>query len=126
MTHHLMAKQRGVTLLGFLFGLIIAGIFAFIAMRLFPVYTEFMSVKSDMQEIADTPGSASLGLADVRKSLEKRFYISYVESVNLKDNVTLTKVGNVNQLKIAYEVRRPMAYNLDFVAKFEHMVELNK
>lgn len=122
----MMSKQRGVTLLGFLMGLIIAGIFAFMAMRLFPVYSEYMSVKSDMQQIADTPGSASLGLADVRKSLEKRFYISYVDNVDLKNNVTLTKVGNVNQLTIAYEVRRPMAYNVDFVAKFEHMVELNK
>lgn len=119
-------KQQGITLLGFLMGLIVVGFFAFIAMRLFPVYSEYMSVKSDMQQIADQPGSAGMGLREVQSALEKRFYISYVENVNLKEHVKLTKVGNVNQLTIAYEVRKPMMYNLDFVAKFDHTVELNK
>ena len=119
-------RQSGITLLGFLMGLIVVGIFAFVGMRLFPVYTEYMSVKGDMQEIADQPNSSKQGLAEVRKALEKRFYISYVENVNIKDNVSLTKVGNINVLKIAYEVRKPMAYNLDFVAKFEHSVEMTK
>lgn len=119
-------KQQGITFLGFLFGLIIAGVFAFIAMRLFPVYTEAMSVHSDMKEVAAQPGSAKIGIAEVRKSLEKRFYISYVDNVNLKNDVTLTKEGNTNMLRIAYEVRKPMAYNLDFVAKFDYTVEMNK
>lgn len=119
-------KQHGITLLGFLMVLIVVGIFAFVGMRLFPVYSEYMSVKSDMQQIADEPGSANKNLFEVQKSLEKRFYISYVENVNIKEHVKLVKVGNVNQLTVAYEVRKPLAYNLDFVAKFEHMVELNK
>lgn len=119
-------KQRGITLTGFLMVLIVVGIFAFVAMRLFPVYSEYLSVKSDMQEIADQPGSSGMGLSDVRKALERRFYISYVSNVDLKKHVSLTKVGNVNQLTIAYEVRRPMAYNLDFVAKFDHTVEMTK
>lgn len=119
-------NQNGITLLGFLMVLIVVGIFAFVAMRLFPVYTEFLSVRSDMQEVADQPGSSNQSLGDVRKALEKRFYISYVENVNLKEHVKLERTGNVQKLTVAYEVRKPLAYNLDFVAKFEHAVEMNK
>lgn len=119
-------NQHGITLLGFLIVLIVVGIFAFVAMRLFPVYTEFLSVRSDMQEVADQPGSSNISLSEVRKSLDKRFYISYVESVDLKEHVKLERTGNVQKLTVAYEVRKPLAYNLDFVAKFEHSVEMNK
>lgn len=119
-------KQRGITLLGFLMVLIVVGIFAFVAMRLFPVYSEFLSVRSDMQSVADEPGSSNRSLAEVRSQLEKRFYVSYVENVNLKEHLKLERTGNVQKMTIAYEVRKPLAYNLDFVAKFDHTVEMNK
>lgn len=43
--------QRGITLLGFLMILMIVGFFAFLVMRLFPVYSEYYSVVSAMKGV---------------------------------------------------------------------------
>jgi hypothetical protein len=54
--------------------------------------------------------------------LFRRFDISYVDSVK-PQNVKVTR-QNGYQLNVAYEVRRNLMYNLDFVAVFDKTVEL--
>jgi Tfp pilus assembly protein PilE len=117
-------KQRGLTLIGFVMVLAIAGFFAFIGMKLFPVYTEYYSVKGDMAGLAAEPGVAQMTPAEVKDKLFRRFYISYVESVK-NENVKVTRNNGYN-LSVKYEVRRPLVFNLDFIAKFEHTVDLTR
>lgn len=118
------AKQRGITLIGFVFMLAIAGFFAFLGMRLFPVYSEYYSVQSDMKGLANEPGVANMSPEKIRDLLNRRFYISYVESVK-PEHIKITRNNGYN-LRIAYEVRRPLLYNLDFVAKFDKTVQLDR
>lgn len=118
------SRQTGMTLIGFLFVLAIAGFFAFLAMRLFPVYSEYYSVVSDMKGIAAEPGVANMSPERIRDLLNRRFYISYVESVK-PEHIKITRNNGYN-LTIKYEVRRPLVYNLDFVAMFDKTVELNR
>ena len=54
----------------------------------------------------------------------RRFYISYVESVKPENVRVLRKDGYT--LNVKYEVRRPMIYNLDFVASFDKSVDLTR
>lgn len=115
-------KQDGISLVGFLVTLTLLGFFAFLAIRLFPVYSEFQSVKSDMNALAETPGAAKMSPAKLKDLLDRRFYISYVENVAGKDLIIDRKLG-VNAT-LEYEVRRPMMGNLDYVAKFKHTVKL--
>ena len=51
-------RQRGVTLIGFLFMLVIVGFFAYLAMRLIPAYTEYMGVVKSMELVKNEPNSA--------------------------------------------------------------------
>lgn len=118
------AKQRGITLIGFVFILAIAGFFAFLGMRLFPVYTEYYSVVTDMKGLAAEPGVATMSPERIRDLLDRRFYISYVESVK-PQNIKITRNNGYN-LTIKYEVRRPLLYNLDFVAMFDKTVQLDR
>ena len=115
-------KQNGISLVGFLITLTLLGFFAFVAMRLFPVYSEFQSVKSDMKALSEAPGAAKMSPAALKDALDRRFYISYVKNVAGKDLVVDRKLG-VN-ITLDYEVRRPLMGNLDFVAKFNHTVKL--
>lgn len=116
--------QRGITLLGFLMVLMVLGAVAFIFMKLFPVYSEYYSVVSDMKGLAAEPGIAQADPRLVRDKLFRRFYISYVDSVQ-QEHVKITRDKGYN-VRVAYEVRKPLAYNLDFVAKFDKTIDLSR
>jgi hypothetical protein len=118
-------RQRGITMLSFILVLAVLGFFAFTAMRLFPVYSEYYSVKQAMEAVANEPGVNTWNIRRVREMLDRRFNISYVESVK-PQHIRLTRTSGGNILTIEYEVRRNYAYNLDFVATFSHSVELTR
>ena len=116
--------QRGITLIGFVIVLSIAGFFFFIGAKLFPVYTEYYAVKGAMLKVQQTPGSARLNPEQVWNMLDKTFFTSYFDSVKRSDMQLVRQNGYF--LRIAYEVRKPLVYNLDIVAKFDHSVELGR
>ena len=50
-------KQKGMTLLGFVIVLSVVGFAAYILMKLFPMYSEYYSVRSAMKGLASEPGA---------------------------------------------------------------------
>lgn len=118
-------SQRGITLIGFLMVLILAGFFVFLGMRLVPTYVEYYSVARDMDGLAAEPGITTMGPEKIRDLLFRRFYVSYVDSVK-PQHVKLTQAGDGYDLRITYEVRKELIYNLDYVAKFDRTVELRR
>lgn len=119
------SHQRGITLLGFLVVLAVLGFFAFTAMRLFGMYQEYYSVKQAMAAVANEPGVATMDARRVRDLLDRRFNISYVDSVK-PEHIKITRTATGNLLTIDYEVRKNFAYNLDVVGKFKHSVALTR
>jgi len=120
----MVKNQRGITLMSFVFVLVVVGFFALVAMKLFPMYSEYHNLKGVMKEFAAQPNSASLTPAQVQADLGRRFNIAYVESVK-KEHIKIVRSGRGSQLNIAYEVRRPMFANLDIVGVFDHTVDLS-
>ncbi|MEO8000500.1 MAG: DUF4845 domain-containing protein [Arenimonas sp.] len=114
-----MGKQRGITLLGFIMVLAVVGVFAFVGLKLFPVYAEYYSAVSDLKASCRESDAPNASLQDMRNKLDRRFNISYVSSIDTVKNVKLIKVGDTKSININYEVRKPLIYNLDFVAKFD-------
>lgn len=123
MKGNLRQKQRGITLIGLIVVMAVVGFFAFMAMRLFPVYSEYYSVASSMKGVAAEPGVANMEPHRVRDLLARRFQISYVESVK-PEHIKITRDAKGYLLNIKYEVRGPLFYNLDFVASFDKTVDL--
>lgn len=115
--------QQGMTLMGMIMALAIAGIFIYCGMKIFPMYSEYMSVQADMEEVAKEPGIANAGKGKVLDLVYRRFNISYVENVKPEHFTLVTKPRPTLQVK--YEVRTPLAYNLDVVGRFEYSVELS-
>ena len=117
-----ISTQSGLTLTSFLIVLAVVGFFIYIGMKLFPVYTEYYSVATDMKGLAAEPGIKQKSPEEVRNLLFRRFQISYVDSVQ-PQNVKISR-QNGYKMQVAYEVRRNLMYNLDFVAVFDKTVEL--
>ncbi|GAB2999713.1 DUF4845 domain-containing protein [Arenimonas maotaiensis] len=111
--------QQGMTLISFILILALAAFFGFLAMRLFPVYSEYYSAVNDIKAVTQAAGAQNQGLPQIKDSLYRRFQISYVDNINLDKNVKLVNGPAGKTLELNYEVRKPLMYNLDFVAKFE-------
>jgi hypothetical protein len=117
--------QRGLTLLGFVIILAVVGFFAFLGMRLFPVYTEYYSVLRAMKQVQAEPGIASKTPDQIKESLDRKFNISYVTSVK-KQHMRITRAGGGYTLNIKYEVRGPLLGNLEYIASFDKTVDLSR
>src|SRR5690606_27646297 len=99
--------QQGMTLMGMIMALAIAGIFIYCGMKLSPMYSEYMSVKENMDEVAKEPGIANAGRAKVLERIYARFNISYIANVK-PDHFTLVTKPRPS-LQVKYEVRTPLA-----------------
>ena len=111
-----MRKQRGMTLLGLIFGLGALGFFGIMAAKLMPAYIEYFSVKkmmASMDQAGDTKGT----VRDIRAAFDRRNAIEDVKNVRGED-LEITKEGGETVITATWSVRVPMVYNasacLDF------------
>lgn len=118
-------KQRGMTLIGFIVVLAVAGVFVYCGMKLFPMYSEFYSVKQALEGLAAEPGISNASPAKIRDLFFRRLYISYAENVE-KKNVKIERDEGGYTIYVDYEVRKPLIGNLDVVGKFKAQQELRR
>lgn len=117
--------SRGITLLGFLILLCVAGFFAYIAMKLVPVYIEYFGVVKAMEQIKNEPGAAQKSVEEIRRDLNVKFDLQYVDEHDIPPQaIQLKREAAGPTLRIAYEKRVPFMYNIDLVASFDKSVNL--
>jgi Tfp pilus assembly major pilin PilA len=112
-------KQQGITLMSFILVLVVIGIFAVVAMNLFPVYSEGFAVRNALKSVASQPNANNMDITELQKSLQRHFDVDYVTNVMGKD-LKLIRDKKGNQIVMTYEVRKHLVYNLDFVAMFDY------
>ncbi|MBJ7573684.1 DUF4845 domain-containing protein [Luteimonas sp. MC1828] len=111
-------SQRGITLLGFVIVLGVVGLFAYVGMKLFPMYSEYYSVRSALKGLSQEPGIANTDPRKIQDLFFRRLGISYAENIKAQ-HVKITRVDNGWQMDVNYEVRKPMIANLDVVGRFD-------
>jgi Tfp pilus assembly protein PilE len=77
-------RQRGMSVIGLLIVLSLAGFLAITAMKILPMYTQFFSVKSNIESLRNENVS-SMSTVEIQKALQKRFDTGYVENILAKD-----------------------------------------
>ncbi len=119
-------KVEGITLIGFAIVLCVLGFFAYMAMRLIPMYTEYFGVVKAMEQVRQEPGAGQKSLAEIRGSLSLKFDTQYVDDATVPPSaIQLIRQGSGQTLRISYEKRVPFMYNLDLVGKFDKSVNLS-
>ncbi|MFC7301637.1 DUF4845 domain-containing protein [Cognatiluteimonas weifangensis] len=109
--------QSGMTLIGFVVVLGVVGLFAYIGMKLVPMYSEYYAVQQALKGLQAEPGIANRDPAKIQDLFFRRLYISYAENVK-PENVKLQRVDRGWSMSVDYEVRKPIIANLDVVGKF--------
>ena len=118
-------KQAGITLIGFLVVLVVVGFFGYMAMKLFPAYSEFMGVSKAMTQIA-TNGVDGKSVDDIRRDLMFKMGFQYVDDATIKPkdiNVTREPTGG-SVLSVSYDKQVHFIYNIDFLVHFAKSVPL--
>jgi hypothetical protein len=109
--------QSGMTLIGFVIVLAVVGLFAYVGMKLVPMYSEYYAVKQALKGLASEPGIADRDPAKIQDLFFRRLYISYAENVK-PENVDIKRGDNGWVMTVDYEIRKPIIGNLDVVGKF--------
>lgn len=120
-----MKKQQGITLIGFLFVLAIAGFFAYAAMKLVPAYTEYMGVVKAMKAVAAEPDLATKSPEEIMRDLSFKGSFQYVDDKTFSpDSVHIKNGPGGGTLQVKYDKDIPFIYNIDFLLHFEKTVPL--
>ena len=110
-------KQSGLTFIGFVIVLAVAGLFIYVGMKLVPMYTEYYSVKKALASLANEDNIANRSAPDIKERLFKRLYMSYALDIK-KEHVKIERYETSWNVIVDYETRRPLIANLDVVGKF--------
>jgi hypothetical protein len=116
------SKQSGITLIGFIIVLAVAGFFAYMAMKLVPAYTEYAGVVKAMNQIG-TEGVDGKSLDQVRRDLMFKLGFQYVDDATISPkDITMGQGAKGNELRVSYDKDVPFMYNIDFLIHFEKSV----
>lgn len=119
-------QTRGITLIGFLMLMAVVGFFAYLAMRLIPMYSEYMGVVKSMEMIKAEPGAANMAPEQIRRHLSVNFDMQYIESGAIPpESIMVTREGGKSALRIRYERRVPFVHNIELLATFDKTVSLS-
>lgn len=117
--------QSGITLVGFIIVLGVAGVFIYMGMKVIPMYTEYYAVKQSLEGIAKEPGVADETPARIKDMFFRRMNINYSENVKPADIKVVRKDAGY-LITVDYEVRKPLIANLDVVGNFSTEKELHR
>lgn len=122
---HTLAAQRGMTFWGVAMIMALIVFFTLLTLKLAPSYMEHGKIITALKAIEKQPPSGSFSKEEIRRALDRRFTIDDVRRVNLnKDLYFEKKPGGIVVVRIAYEVRVPMAYNITALIEFDESIEV--
>lgn len=119
--------QSGITLLGFLFVLLVAGFFVYMAMTLVPIYAEYMGVSKSAEDVAKQQDAVERSIDDIRRDIMFKFSLQYVSNGSVPPQaIRVVTLNGLKTLDIAYERRVHFISNIDFVVVFHKTATLSR
>jgi hypothetical protein len=114
--------QRGMTFLGVLILMFGVGTFIYAGIRLTPAYLEYFAISKTFGALqVETAGTMSP--ATLRLTLEKRFEIDDISSLDPKD-IEIKRDGDVWLIHGTWDVKEPFMGNVSFLVHFDKSVTL--
>jgi hypothetical protein len=120
-----MRKQRGVTMIGWIFLLIPMAIVIYAVIRVGPQYYEYYKLVSAMESTASQLKSdETLTPQAIRTALQRRFDTQYVDSIKAEE--ILVARGEASwEMTAEYEEESKLFGNLNLLLKFNKVVTIN-
>jgi len=111
------SRQRGLSMIGFLFVATVVVICMMLGFRVSPAYLEYYSIKKALeQSLSDVRDVNST--AEIRSAFQKRADAGYIESVRGAD-VEVTKTKNEVTASTSWTRKLPLIANVSLLLEFE-------
>ena len=110
-------RQAGMTALGLVILLIFMGIFAFGAIRLTPVYLNYMKVVGVVDGVVAEFEGQNATPAAVRRSIQRRFDVESVSEIKYRDVLVKTVDGGL-EVSAVYDHSTPFLGQISFTVHF--------
>ena len=118
-------RQRGVTMIGWIFLLVPVAIVLYAGIRVGPRYMDYYKVITALKETASVLKSdETLSPQTIQAAIERKFTAQYVDNVAPKD-VALAKGDNGWEMTVDYEEETPLFGNLSILTSFKKTVVIN-
>ena len=116
-------KQRGMTLISWILVLGVAFLFGVAALRLVPVYLEYLKISSSLNTVQGEFTGQTPSVTDVRKALARQFDVNDVHIIK-KDDVKIERQGGAFVMRAQYDHRTPFIANVGFIVAFDKSVQI--
>lgn len=117
---HLRSRQSGLSSLGWLTLLGVAGFFLLCVFRVGPIYLEQFQVKAVLDEVFTSSNARQMSKHELLETLRKRFEVNGIEVLPTKD-IKFVESREGIQVDCNYEKRIPLIANIDVVVKFDKL-----
>jgi len=120
-----MRKQRGVTMIGWVFLLVPMAIVLYAGIRLIPEYMNYYKVVTALKETAtQLKSDEALSPAAIRSSISRRFDTGYIDEPAM-DDILIAKQEDGWAMTADYEKVVPFMGNLSLLLAFKTTVVIN-
>lgn len=116
-------QQRGLTLISWIFVLMIVAFCGIFAFRVVPMYSENVYVENALKSLAD-PGTKVSEMSDseIKKKLTNFYMVNNVRSQG-PQNIVIDRKSKSVIVMIDYENRANLFYNIDIVMRFQNHLD---
>jgi hypothetical protein len=123
---YLARRQRGLGITGWIFVIAIALFFGLLGMKMIPSYLQYYSIVQVLESIARDPVLKQKPPGELRQVFNRRININGVYNFPKKGLKIDRSKGEGTAMIVDYEVREPMAGNVDVVMHFHKEVTLQR
>ena len=118
----MLRNQRGITFLGWIFLLTPVAIVLYAAIRLSPIYLNYMKVVRSLEQTAGiVKADEALTASTIRNTLQKEFDIESLDYPKTTDIVVERKDGKWS-MEANYEDLAPLFLGISLLVKFDKFV----
>ena len=115
--------QQGMTFIGLLCILALAGVVVYAGIRLAPLYLNYLKIARTMESVASEAKGDNPDPAAMRTAIDRHFNIEDPTGVTTKD-IEITKEDGGVQMHVAYDDSVPYLGNVSLSAHFEKTVKV--
>jgi uncharacterized protein DUF4845 len=118
-------RQQGITTLGLIILISFISLFAFAALRLAPIYLNYLKVVGVVNGVYEEYDSQNPTRSELQISIRRRFGVESVDELKFKD-VKINVVDGGFEVVAKYEHTAPFIYNVYFTVKFDKRVVVRR
>lgn len=118
-------NQRGIGFWGLVMVAALVVFFTLMFFKLLPPYIENAKIKTALENVSRQPNAINMEKGEIKAALDRRFSIEDINEVDLSKVLFVEKKPGVTIIRITYERRVPVAYNVTALLEFNDSVQVN-